>query len=313
MGRRRRRSCWSRHSVHRRCRGRLFDRRYQGSHEHAGGPAQHGRCGPEPCKGQRSSVGGSGQGNYTSIQNAIDGSSAGDIIIVYNGSYNEDIEINKSISIIGQNKESTFIIGNNSFNLIKIKSQNVNITGFSIQNAIASGILIENTSNCSIFKNNITNNGIGITVISSENTVIFNNTISNNSNVGLNITNTQIPFYMSTNNTIFHNNFINNFINVYDEGIRDSWSYKNEGNYYDDYKGLDKNNDGIGDSTYFIKGGNSKDNYPLMMPYNGKIRLKEFYVDDTSLYKMLVIGMIVAVLFLLPIAYVWYRKTHNLK
>lgn len=258
-------------------------------------------------------VGGNGKSNYSSIQNALDDSSAGDIIFVYSGLYNEDIEINKSISIIGQDRESTYIIGNNSFNLIKIKSKNVNITGFTIQNAISSGILIENTNYCSIFKNNITNNCIGISVISSRNTVIFNNTISNNSFIGLNITNTKIPFYMSTDNTIFHNNFINNFINVYDEGIRNNWSYKNEGNYYDDYYGLDNNNDGIGDSTYFIQGGNSKDNHPLMMPYDGKIRLKEFYVDDTSLYTMLVVGMIVAILFLLPIAYVWYRKTHYLK
>lgn len=258
-------------------------------------------------------VGGSGKGNYTSIQNAIDSSSNGDTIFIYNGSYNEDIEINKSISIIGQDKESTYIIGDNSFNLIKIKSQKVNITGFTIQNGIASGILIENASYCSIFENNITYNGIGISVISSRNTIIFNNTISNNSIVGLNITNMQIPFYISTDNTIFHNNFINNFMNVYDDGIRNNWSYKKEGNYYDDYNGLDKNNDGIGDSPYFIQGGNSKDNNPLMMPYIGKLRLKDFFVDDTSLYTMLVVGMIVAILFLLPIAYVWYKKTRNLK
>jgi hypothetical protein len=50
-----------------------------------------------------------------------------------------------------------------------------------------------------------------------------------------------------------------------------------------------------------------------MMPYIGKIRLKKFYVDDESLYTMLIIGMIIAILFLIPIGYIWYRKTRHLK
>jgi len=258
-------------------------------------------------------VGGSGEGNYSNIQNVINISSAGDIIYVYNGTYYEEIEVNKSIDIFGEYKESTIIKGKNSFNIIKIKAQWINITGFTIQNGITSGILIENTSNCSIFNNNIINNGIGINVISSRSTKIFNNTISNSSVVGINITSMQINNHMSKDNTIFHNNFINNYKNVYDKGIDNNWSNISEGNYYDDYNGLDKNNDGIGDKPYLIPGGDNRDNYPLMMPYIGKIRLKEFYVDDVSLYKMLIIGMIVAIIFLFPIAYVWYRKTRHLK
>jgi len=258
-------------------------------------------------------VGGGGEGNYSIIQNAIKYSSAGDIIYVYNGTYYEDIEVNKPISIIGEDKESTIIKGKNSLNLVKIKAQWINITGFTIRNGITSGILIENTSNCSIFNNNIVYNGIGINVISSRSINFFNNTISNNSVFGINIRSIQIDNHMSTDNTIFHNNFINNFKNVYDEGINTNWSNISEGNYYDDYNGLDKNNDGIGDEPYLILGGDNRDDYPLMMPYIGKIRLKEFYVDDVSLYKMLIIGMIVAIIFLLPIAYAWYRKTRHLK
>ena len=267
----------------------------------------------ELANGELLYVGGSGEGNYSIIQNAINTSSDGDIIFVYNGTYYENIEVNRSISLIGENTESTIINGKNSFKVIILKAPSINITGFTIQDGQVSGIWIESSVNCNIYKNFVNNNSIGINIISSKNTIISNNTISNNSAFGINITSIKIPSQLSKYNTIFHNNFINNKNNVFDEGISNNWSYENEGNYYDDYDGLDKNNDGLGDSSYIIPGGENKDNYPLMMPYNGKIRLKEFYVDDESLYTMLIIGMIVAILFLLPIAYIWYRKTKHLK
>ena len=258
-------------------------------------------------------VGGSGEGNYSFIQDAINISSNGDTIFVYEGVYYENIKANKSISLIGENKDTTIITGNDSFNVITIDASFLNLTGFTIQKAPVSGIWIESPGNCNIYQNNINYNGIGIYIISSSNTKIYNNTISNNSVIGINITSTQIPLNIPRNNIIFHNNLIDNKQNVYDEGISNNWSYQKEGNYYDDYFGLDKNNDGIGDTPYDIAGGENKDYFPLMMPYDGTIRLKEFFVDYESLYTMLVIGIIVAILFLLPIAYVWYRKTRHLR
>jgi len=263
--------------------------------------------------GEKLYVGGSGEGNYSIIQNAINISSEGDIIFIYNGTYYENIDINKSISLIGEDKEKTIIKGKNSLNVITLKAQWINITGFTVQEGKISGICIESSRNCNIYQNIINYNSIGINIISSNNIIVFNNTISNNSILGLNITNMQTPFNFSNYNTIFHNNFIYNKKNVYDEGVSNNWSYQNQGNFYDDYSGSDKNNDGIGDSSYIVPGGESKDNFPLMMPYIGKIRLKDFYVDYESIYKMLIIGMIIAILFLLPIAYIWYKKTKHLK
>ena len=45
-------------------------------------------------------VGGSGPGNYTKIQDAIDNASDGDTVFVYNGTYYENVVINKSIDLI---------------------------------------------------------------------------------------------------------------------------------------------------------------------------------------------------------------------
>ena len=63
-----------------------------------------------------------------------------------------------------------------------------------------------------------------------------------------------------TNNVIYHNNF---FGDVKDEG-KNQWDNGHEGNYFDDYTGSDANNDGIGDTPYYIPGGSDVDHYPLM-------------------------------------------------
>jgi len=56
-------------------------------------------------------VGGSGAGNYTRIQDAINDSSDDDTVFVYDDSspYDENLRIKKSIQLIGENKTSTII------------------------------------------------------------------------------------------------------------------------------------------------------------------------------------------------------------
>lgn len=74
-------------------------------------------------------VGGSGEGNYSRIQDAIDNASNGDMVFVYDDSspYYEQVIINKIITLIGENKETTIIYGN-----IQFLTDGVTITGFSI-------------------------------------------------------------------------------------------------------------------------------------------------------------------------------------
>lgn len=260
-------------------------------------------------------VGGNGENNYSSIQDAINASSEGDSVFVFTGMYNENIKINKSINLIGEKKETTIINGKGEFNVITINSSNINISGFTIQNGFVSGIFIESVRNCNISQNNINGNNVGILIFEASNLKIFNNTISDNLVYGINISCnfTNFSSYNNSfcfNNSIFHNNFINNTQHGYDIG-NTSWSYNNEGNYYDDYTTLDKNNDGIGDKPYLITVGGSVDNYPLMIPYTGIIRIKEFYVDEGLLYKMLIISLIIAIIFVLPIGYIWYKRYYK--
>ena len=76
-------------------------------------------------------VGGDGDGNFSSINDAVKQSIDNTIIFVYNGTYNENIVINKSISIIGQSKNKTILNGNGSLYCINIINSNfIFITAF---------------------------------------------------------------------------------------------------------------------------------------------------------------------------------------
>jgi len=69
----------------------------------------------------------------------------------------------------------------------------------------------------------------------------------------------------SENNLFYHNNFIDNDQNAYDECIN-FWDngYPSGGNYWNDYTGYDNNGDGIGEDPYYIPDGSNQDNYPFI-------------------------------------------------
>jgi nitrous oxidase accessory protein len=85
-------------------------------------------------------VGGSGPGNYTKIQDAVDNASTGDTVFVYRGVYYENIIVNKSISLMGENRSNTFIwnIQPDNSETILISSDNVSVSRFGIFNSSCS-------------------------------------------------------------------------------------------------------------------------------------------------------------------------------
>jgi parallel beta-helix repeat protein len=159
-------------------------------------------------------VGGSGPGNYSDIQSAINDANNGDTVFVYNGIYEADIYVNKTINLIGEDRENTIIeMGDNG---ISIYADGVKIKGFNIQkcggfwhrcgiyigsnhnfishniisnNEVLNGIFLENSYNCSIFENIISfNKYFGIRVEYSSNNKIFRNYVSNVNADGIVIT-----------------------------------------------------------------------------------------------------------------------------
>ena len=69
------------------------------------------------------------------IQDGINAANNGDTVFVYNGTYYDNLEIiNKSISVIGENKETTIIDANwSSYGLI-ICADSCTIEGFTFRN-----------------------------------------------------------------------------------------------------------------------------------------------------------------------------------
>jgi parallel beta-helix repeat protein len=159
-------------------------------------------------------------------------------------------------------------------------------------NTTAMGIVLFGVSNNQIYKNNLTNCTEGINlnyfpwniIISTNNTVsenrvvanrrgiVFGNSVNtiNNTVTGNNITSNSDcgMLNVSSNNGIYHNNFVDNAQQVDGVAGANSWDngYPSGGNYWDDYIGTDANGDGIGDISYAINENNT-DRYPLMFPF----------------------------------------------
>jgi parallel beta-helix repeat protein len=178
-------------------------------------------------------VGGTGPGNYTTIQDAIDDASDGDTIYVYSGTYFEDVKINTSIVLQGEDKESTIIDAGGNLSAVIVTADNVEITGFSVKNTGPywpnSGIALNRNEQCIVTDNIVSDCFIGIHAFITSDTTINKNTVSD-SEFGIRIQATK--FSTITRNTmqdnycgmdlnaayfneIIENNFINNEKQVY--------------------------------------------------------------------------------------------------
>jgi len=181
---------------------------------------------------------------YQNITSGLEHTSDGDTIFVYEGIYYECVVVNKGVSLVGEDRDSTIIDGNENGTVVSITANNVGIKGFTIRRSGTrswdSGIFVHSSGN-DISHNKITNNNDGIILHSRSNNLISDNTITNN-NYG-------VSFYNNTHQMWSHST------NVWDNG--------KEGNYWSDYPGQDLNGDGIGDSPYVIDV-NKQDDYPLM-------------------------------------------------
>lgn len=97
-------------------------------------------------------VGGSGAGNYSTIQEAVNIANHGDTIYVFEGIYYESVQIDKSLSVIGENQETTIIDGSGRDDLFQLMSEGILIEGFTFRNGHFGVYIIKTTGH--IIQNN---------------------------------------------------------------------------------------------------------------------------------------------------------------
>jgi parallel beta-helix repeat protein len=126
--------------------------------------------------------------DYPTIQMAVSNAHEGDTVYVRNGSYSGAILIDKSLTLIGENKIATAItdwVINGTAGIV-ITHDNVTVTGFTIHNPSSTtlwspkrGIHLLHASNCNISDNNIIGSewGAGIWLYESSRNIIASNNI----------------------------------------------------------------------------------------------------------------------------------------
>jgi len=243
--------------------------------------------------------------SYDTIQAAIDALQTldGHTLLVGAGTYYEHVTMNKSVSLVGENRSTTIIDGNNTGITLLVTSDSVSVRGFTVRNGDSGiyivssygciverndvrdnrdrGILISQSENCTVSHNVVqeTRSGYGINVNDSKSVLVEGNTVTGNYFDGIGLLNSNncivqenmisgnylfgIWVDSSNHNVIYHNNVFNNGIPATSNSGPNTWDNGFEGNYWGDYVGVDLDHDGLGDQTYEIDVGNV-DRYPFM-------------------------------------------------
>jgi len=148
---------------------------------------------------------------YATIQEALnaDATLAGHTIRVDAGVYYENVVVDKSVSLVGEDKFSTIIDGGGLGNVIHVRANRVNVTGFTVRNSTfgCSGIYVDHSNGDNISRNIARNNYNGIYVYgSADDTVEDNDVLGNEYGIHL---------YGSSNNNILGNNASGNMNGIH--------------------------------------------------------------------------------------------------
>jgi parallel beta-helix repeat protein len=120
----------------------------------------------------------------STIQGAINSAVDGDTIFIKAGTYYEHVTVNKTVTLAGENADTTIIDGNSTGHVVHIISDYVNVTGITVQNSgsvhmpsLDAGFCLDGTTGCTITENRAINNGFAAISLlySNENTITHNN------------------------------------------------------------------------------------------------------------------------------------------
>jgi hypothetical protein len=152
--------------------------------------------------------------DYPTIRAAVNNATAGDTILVKSGVYYENVLVNKSLMLMGEDSQTTIVIGTGGVGrgqstVFTLAADHVEIRGFTIESLnystssyCATGISVEGDG-CTITGNNICNTYYGIFCSVQSLTTISGNNITGNFKDG-------VRFIGGSLNKISENNIVGN-------------------------------------------------------------------------------------------------------
>ena len=234
---------------------------------------------------------------YATIQGAVTAATAGDEIVVGDGSYTENVVIDKSLTIRSENGTATTTVTavDISKSAFTVNANAVTINGFSVRgttNSNIGGIEVKNVNSALITNNDVSSCSVGIRLAgTATNNTVTGNTIHGNSKYGLSIRDSAFGNFAYKNifsantskdicikdtthdNALWLNDVNSSGVEIltsvvshspspltytYNSGIYTSYL----GNRYVTYAGADADGNGVGDSVFTAS--SYTDSYPLM-------------------------------------------------
>ncbi|RJS68306.1 hypothetical protein CW714_10335 [Methanophagales archaeon] len=170
--------------------------------------------------------------DYATIQDAVNAASPGYTIIVRDGTYTENVNVDKQLTIQSENGSANCIVqaANPNDHVFEITANYVNISGFTVKGSNTAGMRLQYADNSTISNNTVSNNGGGIYLCGlNNNNMLMNNLASNNHAVGIWLSSS------SNNNTLTDNLASNNDCGIYLESSSNNTLMNNNADSNDYY------------------------------------------------------------------------------
>ena len=172
--------------------------------------------------------------DHRTIRQAVNSAGVGDTVIVRDGTYTENVDVGKRLTIRSENGSASTTVRalNPGDNVFDVTADSVGITGFAVVGSSYAGIYLGGVAHCNISGNIARENGYGFRLHSSCYNRITDNIAKNNINYGF------LLFPYSDANVL-----VSNTANENNCGISLSWSVNNTliGNTVNDnrWRGID--------------------------------------------------------------------------